>query len=174
MSHRQYDDILFVKIGVSDRQQYDFTNISEVILSEVKWTKSIYINILFVDQMDDIIEIETNENRDDKHNYVKEIIFNNQTTTHNVIYFTSEVIKIIPKANISEAVFNGFDNKTLNYIFQKTFKHLMKINWLRIENSKELKFETLQQLEDNSIVSKSNLIFSFSNKIFFIEIAFIL
>ena len=157
ISDRQYDGILMVKIGVSDWQQYDFTNISEVIHSEVKLTKSIYINILFVDQLDDILEIETNENWEDKHkhNYVKEIIFNNQTTTHNVIYFISEVMKIIPKAYISEAVFNGFDNKTLNDIFQQTFNHLTKINWLRIENAKELDFKTLQQLKDNSIVSKS-------------------
>ena len=148
-----------VEIDVSILKQSYLDKVSDVIISELKKAEANYINILFVENSKEFSGEWDQVDLDYKLKYVKEIIFNDQTKTHKFIDIMTECINVISKANISEAVFNGFDNKTLNDVFKKSYKHLKKIDWLRIENTKELKFETLQQLKDNSIVSKKCLYF---------------
>ena len=141
-----------VKIKVSFEQDKDFERISKVILHEVKIHNPKYINIIFVDESSDWPGIWDNADWNLEQTYVEEIIFNNQSKEE-IDKFLIGCMKVIPKANISEVILNGFNNKTLNSVFEQSWEDLKEVKWLRIENTEKLEFETLKHLKDNSIVS---------------------
>ena len=143
---------MHVKIKVAFKKDKDYKRISEVILHEVKIHNPKYINIIFVDESSDLPGIWDNVDWNLEQKYVKEIIFNNQSKEE-IDKFLIGCMKVIPKANISEVILNGFNNKILNSVFKQSWEDLKEVKWLRIENTEKLEFETLKHLKDNSIVS---------------------
>ena len=143
---------MHVKIKVSFEKDKDFERISKVILHEVKIHNPKYINIIFVDESSDLPGIWNNVDWNLEQKYVKEITFNNQSKGE-IDNFLIGCMKVIPNANISEVILNGFNNKILNSVFEQSWEDLKAVKWLRIENTENLKFKTLKKLKENSIVS---------------------
>ena len=123
------------------------------MLHEVVRTNWDYINVLFVDQSTDLLWVWPKFELDDINIFVSEIIFNDHTKKHEVAEVLKGCMQIISEAKITEVVFNEFKDEVLSKVFKKSKDNLKWVNCLRIENTKDLKLETLQELQDNNIVS---------------------